>query len=260
LPNIYSNSKLGTFENCPFSYKLRYIDKIKVDKDTIERFLGNVVHSTLEYTYRKANYEGMKPEKEKVAALFHWYWKKDWNDRIFIVKKQYSAEHYRSIGEKCILRYYDRFAPFTQNKILVLEQKVEILLDAKGEHKMTGIIDRIDETPAGEIEIHDYKTGMTPPSQQDIEEERQLALYQIGVMEFTGPKKVTLMWHYVMSGLDFSTTKDAEQLEQVKKDALEVIEKIEGTTEFLKHPGPLCNYCEYFGGHCDGGKDEHKGY
>ena len=252
MATVYSHSRLGCFDNCPFSYKLRYLEKLRVDKDTIERFLGNTVHSTLEYTYQKVNFENVLPEKEKIAQYFNWLWKKDWKDSIVIVKKnKYDKEHYRSIGEKAITRYTERYYPFKQNKILGLEQKIEIKLDKKGEYKMTGIVDRIDETESGDVEIHDYKTGMTTPTQSAMEEDKQLALYQIGVKEFAGDKKITLMWHYLMSGVDFTVNKNEEQLEEIKKDTLLAIDEVESAKDFPKKPGPLCNYCEYFN-HADG--------
>ena len=41
----YSHSKVSTFENCPYQYKLHYIDKIEVDiPTTIEPFMGDIVH------------------------------------------------------------------------------------------------------------------------------------------------------------------------------------------------------------------------
>ncbi|MEI7903982.1 MAG: PD-(D/E)XK nuclease family protein [Candidatus Firestonebacteria bacterium] len=252
MSTVYSHSRLGCYENCPFSYKLRYLEKIRVEKDTIERFLGNTVHATLEYTYKKVNSENTIPKKEKVAEYFNWKWKKEWKESIFIVKKhKYDKEHYRSIGEKSITRYTERYYPFNQNKILGLEQKIEIKLDPKGKYKMRGVVDRIDETASGEIEIHDYKTGMSTPSQAKIEKDKQLALYQIGVKEFEGEKKITLIWHYLMSGVDFSSNRSEEQLEELKRDTILAIDEVESAKEFPKKPGPLCDYCEYLN-HEDG--------
>ena len=262
MTTVFSHSRLVCFDNCPFSYKLRYLEKIRVEKDTIERFLGNTVHSTLEYTYRRVNLENATPTKDQVAEYFDWRWKKDWKESIFIVKKgKFTKEWYMNEGKKSIIRYTERYYPFKQNKILGLEQKIEIKLDPKGEYKMTGVVDRIDETASGDVEIHDYKTGMTTPSQAKMEKDRQLALYQIGVKALVGEVKITLMWHYLMSGVDFSVNKNEEQLEEIKKDTLLAIDEVQSAKEFPKKPGPLCNYCEYLN-HidasgsllCDGGK------
>ncbi len=248
---IYSYSKLSTFENCAFQYKLRYIDNIKVDKDTIERFLGNTVHSTLEYTYQnRENLLKKDKPKEAMTELFNYFWRKDYKDSITIVKRGKGAGDYKSAGARCIERYFDKYYPFDQNKVLGMEERIQIKLDAEGKYLLNGIIDRLDETPGGGLEIHDYKTGMNPPSQEKIEKERQLALYHIGVAEKYGGRKISLIWHYLMSGIEFRLEKTESQLQGVKEETMGVINEIEATEEFKTHKGPLCNYCEYFGSYC----------
>ena len=44
----YSHSRIGTFEQCKYKFKLQYIDRVKVDvPTTVEAFMGNLVHQTL---------------------------------------------------------------------------------------------------------------------------------------------------------------------------------------------------------------------
>ena len=71
---LYSHSRLSSFEQCPFKYKCRYIDKLKPDiKTTIEGFLGNAVHSTLEwvYTYSRERTFELDELIEYYAKLWH---------------------------------------------------------------------------------------------------------------------------------------------------------------------------------------------
>ncbi|OGF44330.1 MAG: hypothetical protein A2231_06770 [Candidatus Firestonebacteria bacterium RIFOXYA2_FULL_40_8] len=260
---IYSYSKLSTFENCAFQFKLRYIENIKVDKDTIERFLGNIVHYTLEYTYLNRE-KLLKKEnpKEAIVQLFRHFWAKGsehttdfkkfggYKSSIVVVKRGRGPEDYKTMGERCIERYFDAYFPFDQNKVLGMEERIQIKLDPAGEYLLNGIIDRLDETPAGDIEIHDYKTGANTPSQAKIEKERQLPLYQIGIAEKFPGKKITLIWHYLMSGNEFPLVKTEAELQGVKSETMGVINEIESTKDFLPHKGPLCNYCEYFGTYC----------
>ena len=52
---LYSHSRLGTYENCPFQYKLRYVDRVKpILGNTIESFMGSMVHDALEWLYKLA--------------------------------------------------------------------------------------------------------------------------------------------------------------------------------------------------------------
>ena len=54
----YSHSRISTFEQCRYKYKLQYIDKVKVDvPTTVEAFMGDLVHRTLEKLYNDLKFE-----------------------------------------------------------------------------------------------------------------------------------------------------------------------------------------------------------
>ena len=62
---IYSHSRLGTFEQCKLKYKFHYIDKIKVEgEDTVEAFMGALVHETLEKLYKDLKYSKLCTKEE----------------------------------------------------------------------------------------------------------------------------------------------------------------------------------------------------
>ena len=50
----------------------------------------------------------------------------------------------------------------------------------------------------GLFEVHDYKTNMTLARQEELDQDRQLAMYSLWVREqFSDFKKVRLVWHFV---------------------------------------------------------------
>ena len=51
---IYSHSQLSMYEECPLKYKLCYRDGIKRDTESVEAFLGNMVHEALKKCYDDA--------------------------------------------------------------------------------------------------------------------------------------------------------------------------------------------------------------
>lgn len=59
-----SHSKLATFNSCPWKYKLKYIDKIKLSKPSIHAIFGTVTHKVIQewltVIYTKSEKEGMK--------------------------------------------------------------------------------------------------------------------------------------------------------------------------------------------------------
>ena len=117
----YSYSKLETFKNCKLQYRYRYIDKIKVEiKNTIEAFLGNMVHEALEKLYKDLRYEKQLRVNE-LLSFYNKRWKKEWDDSILIVNKDYNKTNYRKMGERYIRDYFNRYRPFDKGKILGLE-------------------------------------------------------------------------------------------------------------------------------------------
>src|SRR3989338_6255732 len=98
----YSHSKLGTFEHCRLKYKLRYIDRIKVDiPTTIEMFMGSIVHQSLHKLYKDLQYQKVN-SKDEILAYFDGLWEREWSDDILIVNKDYSSDNYKSVGRKCL--------------------------------------------------------------------------------------------------------------------------------------------------------------
>ena len=123
--SVYSHSRLSTFEKCPLQYRFRYIDRIKRDVTGIEAFMGNRVHEILEHLYRELA-EGRCPPLEDLVRLYHESWDAGFSQRIRIVKKEFTPEHYRRIGERCITNYYGSHEPFDGEVTIGLEERVQI--------------------------------------------------------------------------------------------------------------------------------------
>jgi putative RecB family exonuclease len=98
------------------------------------------------------------------------------------------------------------------------------------------------------LEIHDYKTSNRIPTQEDVNSDRQLAFYQMGVAEkWQGIQEVRLIWHYLTFDTEIHSSRTPEQLHQLRKATLELIRRIETDKQFLPKEGPLCDWCDYQG-------------
>ncbi len=180
---ICSHSRLSCYEQCPQKYKLQYTDKVKTEtRESIELFLGKRVHETLKKLYRDIQYQ-KENTLEDLLVFLHIRWTKNWNDLIVIVKEKYRPKDYLLIAERCITNYYKMYKPFDQGRTIALEERILINLDESGEYKLCGYIDRLTEIEDGCYEIHDYKTCSRLPSLETIENDRQLALYSIGIKQ-----------------------------------------------------------------------------
>ncbi|OGP95998.1 MAG: hypothetical protein A2157_01575 [Deltaproteobacteria bacterium RBG_16_47_11] len=243
----YSHSQLSTYENCPQQYKLSYIDKIEVETEGIEAFMGSRVHDALEKVYRDLKVTKLNT-LEELLSFYHQDWGKNWNEMIRIVRKDYSAEDYRRLGEKCITDYYKRYYPFDQGKTLGLEEYMIFPLEGEKDYWIRGYIDRVTLVDSSVLEIHDYKTSNRLPSQEDVNTDRQLAFYQMGVSEkWQGVQEVKLIWHYLTFDTEIRSSRTPDELHQLRRTTLELIRRIETDRTFLPKKGPLCNWCDYQG-------------
>jgi len=181
MANIYSHSRLSSFEQCPLKYKFRYIDHLEPEvEQTIEGFLGNMVHETLEWIYNQVK-EGTTPDLDNVIDYYINLWNKNFNNEIKITREENDAEHYFNMGIKFVIDYFLAHSPFKDNTIAI-EHKILISLDPEGKYLIQGYIDRLVHHKESNIfEIHDYKTGNSIKSQEDLDKDRQLALYSLGI-------------------------------------------------------------------------------
>ena len=243
---LYSHSQLATFENCPQQYKFRYIDKIKKpEEQSIEAFVGGCVHEVLKKLYD--DLLRCRPNTlDELLAYYRLVWEREYQPTFLIVRQNLTPQNYFDYGARCIRNYYARYQPFDQSQTLDTEAHLVFALDAKGEYKLQGYIDRIGRRRDGTYEIHDYKTGGHIPPQQAVDSDRQLGLYQIGLMSrWPDVERVELLWHYVGLDTTLRSTRTPEQLKELAAETIAAVDRIEREKEFEPVKSALCDWCEY---------------
>jgi len=243
---VYSHSRLSTFEQCPLKFKYRYIDKIipEIEK-TIEIHLGSTVHDALEWLYIQIQNKKL-PTIDEIIVYYAEKWEENYKPEIIIVKNGITTKDYFNKGVQFILNYYTKNHPFDDGTIEI-EKKILINLDEEGKYKLQGFIDRlVHNIETGKYEVHDYKTANFLPKQEKFENDRQLALYSIGVKDLFGQdKEVLLIWHYLAHNQKICSCRTNEQLKILKSETIKLINKIEATEKFPSQITKLCNWCEY---------------
>jgi putative RecB family exonuclease len=252
---VYSHSRLKCFENCPKQFHFRYILKIPAETEGVEAFVGKRVHEVLERLYEFVTRD-MVPGLQKVIDRYEQLWDETYDaERVRIIREGTPLSFYRQLGARCLETYYRRHYPFDGDRTLGIEEKVLFDLDANdlarpggpsGDYRMQGFIDRVSLAKDGALEIHDYKTGNYVPSQKQLDQDPQLALYQIGIGNRYGTHKdVRLVWHYVARGIVRQSTRTAEELQELRDATMGTIDRIRAATEFPTRKIPLCPWCEY---------------
>jgi putative RecB family exonuclease len=242
----YSHSRLSSYENCPKQYHFRYVEKIKTEWEGVEAYLGKRVHEILERLYHHVARYLRPPSLGQVQRRFQQDWQAAWHERVRIVRDDRDQAFYVRQGERCLENYYRSHYPFDRGETVALEHEVELTLDPEGRYRLRGIIDRVVRTGDGCYEIHDYKTGSRLPTPADLERDRQLALYQIGIQQARPEaKEVALVWHYLAFNKTLRSQRSAAQLAELREATIGRIQEIESAQAFPPRPGPLCRWCEF---------------
>ena len=248
--NVFSYSSLSTFEQCQRKYWYAYIGKPEIEViENIEAFMGSRVHDALEYLYEQVT-DGHVPIAEDLLAWFDEEWDRQWSDDIRIVNTERTPDQLQQLGRDELSGYYRRYHPFDQDETIGLEHKIWIDLDGSGRYRLIGYIDRLARPRDGTYEIHDYKSSNYRPTQEEADEDQQLALYQIGIQQkFPDAHDVDLVWHYLRHGVELRSRRTPEQIEVLQNDCQDVIDEIVslGRDErvFPTEPSGLCRWCEY---------------
>jgi len=243
----YSHSKVFTFENCPYQYKLKYVDRVEVDiPTTIEAFMGDIVHRTLEKLYKDKKFKKLVSK----ATLLKFYkdtWEKEYSDDILIVKDWLKADNYKKMGINFVEDYYNRMRPFDQITILGLETQDKMTLPNGDQWHVR--IDKLGCDSEGNYFVCDYKTNSRMKDQEEADSDRQLALYSVWVKDkFKDAKSVKLIWHMLAFDKDAVSERTEEQLQKLQGDVVDLINQIKKAEEEKNFPTNvtgLCSYCVY---------------
>ena len=244
---IFSHSRLSTYERCPRRFQYRYLLGIPPEGESIESYLGKRVHEVLERLYR-ATAKGFVPTLAQVRMRF----RQLWNDgfaaaRVRFARPELDTGYYVAQGDRCLENYYRAHYPFDGDQTLGVEERVEFELGTDAQPvRFQGVVDRIARARDGATEIHDFKTGARVPAQQDLDVDRQLALYQIGLARtrrLEGP--VRLVWHYLRQGVVRFSQREPQDLLSLETETLELVARIRSEREYAPVPGRLCSWCEY---------------
>lgn len=240
----YSHSRVSTYENCPYKYKLQYIDKIKPEiQNTIEAFMGDMVHQTLEKLYKDKKFS-KRIAKASMIKFYRELWAKEYTVDVKIVKEGLTSDNYKKMGEKFLSDYYDTYKPFDQLTILGLETQDRMTLPDGNQWHVR--IDKFACDDKGNYYVCDYKTNSRMKDQEEADSDRQLAMYSFWVKDkFKDAKSVKLIWHMLAFNKEVVSERTPEQLEKLQSEIISLIKEIENAKEFPTNVTPLCDYCGF---------------
>lgn len=248
----WSHSRLESFRKCPRQYFYRYVARVKLpdEPESIEQFLGSRVHEALEWLYREVQ-RGGAPTVDELLAKFRELWDAEWHDAVVSPGDARPPLEQRREAERWLAEYHARHAPFAGLRIVEVEMRLNFPLDDAGRVNWVGFIDRLDVAADGTWRIHDYKTNRKLPTQQEKDEDPQLAYYEMGIRK-RWPKqveRVELAWHFLKFDVSITSRRTPEQLGAVREQALVTIadaeSRIPNEAAFPTHESRLCAWCAF---------------
>jgi putative RecB family exonuclease len=244
MPTVYSHSRLSVFEGCRLRYRLKYVDRVKRDLEGVEAFLGSRVHEALEALYRDVMM-GRVPPVDGVLDGFRRAFDAEWTDAVVVSDPRWSPADHRAAGEECLRRYHARHAPFRADQTLGVE--IRVGLDLPNGARLEGFADRVARDPDGWLVVHDYKTSSTLPSQAEVDQDRQLALYQAGIEKtWPGAPGVRLVWHFLRFDERLVSTRSREQMAELLRKTAGLVDEVEAEAAWKPTVSRLCSWCPFW--------------
>ena len=240
--NLYSFSRLKTFNQCPLRYRYRYLQGLKEAFRSIESYLGNAVHDVLEWLYVERDQDD-SPESERMLEKFAAQWTEGWDDNVAIVRTADDAEKYLRLGREMLARFHrDTFAR-DRSETVALEQRLSLRLSPK--IVFTGFADRIGRTEKGRLFVIDYKTSRSEGDSSEFSQGLQAPLYAVCVLEHHHDEEALAGYHYLRHGTTHWQKVDGEKGRRLLSRFLELAEEADAADEHPACPGILCAWCGF---------------
>ena len=244
----YSYSKISTYKQCRFKFKLKYLDKNFIFNASIATDFGSLVHS-IEEDIAKAiqaeqpvNYVALKNkfiiESRKIALKYP--------------TEFYSADKSGKTYQEKMYLYLDsaiyRLENFLKQnpdlRILGVEQKFEY--DYDGVHSFNGSIDRaFINIKTEEIIIQDVKTWSVPAQPSELKAPLQFAVYMMAANKIWHVDISKIRCEYDLPLCDLIQPATSDNIVEDGKKELDKLFKGIGDNNFKPTITALCHWCEY---------------
>lgn len=264
-PERFSYTKIDTYKQCGWKYKLQYVDGKFFPADTIATMLGTLVHF-IEQRISEAYINGREPD---YPALINDFWncnipKKDKYDReggikgVNLIRQQFAEEYFEvdENGSSYALRckYYAEQGIYRQKQFLEENPNIEIVdvekyfeYNYKG-HLFAGYIDRVlRNKETGKYIVEDLKTARKPYDSSTIASPLQFYVYVLALKSCYNLDEAPdeCYYNYPLIGVrQQAGTKG--WLKRADTKLSKLFAGIEGQ-DWTPHPSPLCHWCNFCG-------------
>ena len=243
LPRSLSPSKLSAFKDCPLAFRFAAIDRLP-EAPAPHMVKGTLVHSALERLFWDHPRGERSPEAARHALDQAWQALQDDPELLFLELTDAEREAFVADAALLVDGYLRLEDPDAVNAV-----GVELTLEADvAGLRLRGIIDRLDVTDDGALEVVDYKTGRVPSVNQEQQRLGGVQFYALLCEQVLGrrPSRIRLM--YLREPLVIEAVPSEQGVRGTRQRTSAVWSAIERACEnedFRPRPSALCNWCSF---------------
>jgi RecB family exonuclease len=229
----YTYSQLHRFAQCPLSYRLHYVDWLSPEPSP-ESELGGVVHGALAGVVRDHVDSGRTGPLDAMRAAAEY--QLAWSDSDLSDPSVFAE------GLDLVKRWIAREGVVDAANVVAVEPVFDVEI---GGVRLFGGMDRVDRIADDAVRIRDYTSGRIPPSRQDVEENLQLAIYDLAAEKlWPWAKRVEVGLDLLRHDRVIAIERSGSQRDATRRYVQAMAAKIEATTEFPARPSTLCTHCD----------------
>jgi putative RecB family exonuclease len=241
VPAHLSPSSIGTWQQCPYRFRLSRLEKIP-EPSTEAQLIGSFVHEVLEFLYRDPQaIRTVQRAKQLSRAL----WNEKWADEVQVLDlSPVQLNAFRWNSWWCIESFFNMENP-TAHELDGIEQKLEWQV---GDAKVVGIIDRWNKNSDGSATISDYKTGKKPKPRFESEKRFQLGVYVNMIESLLDIPVSYAELLYLKEGIRWGFEPTSEMRQDVIKTISIVWQEVVESClsgKFECKTSKLCDWCSY---------------
>jgi len=240
----YSTTRIEHFDNCKYSWKKTYIDGIKRSSNDYMQG-GALFHRLANQYIQHLIKTGQPTDIEAIEPIIN----NNIGKETFGVIDGYS-ELFRSWAQNQYIFNDHEISIYTEMKIAVDADFCPVGISNEDDWEsdkifLRGIIDRINLDDYN-VEIIDYKTYYSIPSDKELEESLQTKIYPLLVAKILDvrDKIIKMVYEFVRFGIKKEFIIDPGQFDKTEAWLRKKAEEIENTKEF---EATFCEYCSYCG-------------
>ncbi len=229
-----SPSKIQTYEDCPLKFKFQHVLRVPTPSKTYFG-MGTAIHLVAE-TMTKLQKEGKEADEKLALEILDTQWDAS------SYRNQRTKEKQDKVKSKEMVKTYLEWAKKNPNTPVDVEPKFKIILN---DVTISGKIDRVEQTPEGEYEVVDFKTGAAYKTKNTIKKDVQMNIYALGTEKLYGklPKKTSLF--YIKFDKLVTHFIKEEELNEFKIELEKIIESIFNEEFTAKPDFQKCSRCDY---------------